>query len=204
MPDLGARQAGVGITQCGADRFDFFLFEDLVFHEKYVPGTTAIIVSATGVYWPAFGKRECGDTMSRYAKQIDDIRTGKFTRAQLAIMETNAKRTITQGDPEAALVLEAIRQAKPRDLYYVFMGFCPNADLSNRVDGEWREQGICSMDLWESAGSERQAAEFMSIKVGDLVILKKNQKIGETMRLSGFGRVTRIRASTDPLQSTTC
>jgi hypothetical protein len=52
--------------------------------------------------------------------------------------------------------------------------------------------------LWESAGSERQAAEFMSIKVGDLVILKKNQKIGETMRLSGFGRVTGIRASTDP------
>lgn len=92
----------------------------------------------------------------------------------------------------------AIRQAKPRDLYYVFMGFCPNADLSNRVDGKWREQGICSINLWESAGSERQAAEFMSIKVGDLVILKKNQKIGETMRLSGFGRVTGIRASTDP------
>jgi hypothetical protein len=136
--------------------------------------------------------------MSRYAKQIDDIGTGKFTRAQLATMETNAKRTITKGDPEAALVLEAIRQAKPRDLYYVFMGFCPNADLSNRVDGKWREQGICSMDLWESAGSERQAADFMSIKKGDLVILKKNQRIGETMRLSGFGRVTGIRPSTAP------
>jgi hypothetical protein len=38
----------------------------------------------------------------------------------------------------------------------------------------------------------------MSIKKGDLIILKKNQKIGETMRLSGFGRVTGIRASTDP------
>jgi len=136
--------------------------------------------------------------MSRYAKQIDDIRGGKFTRAKLAIMETNAKRTFTKGDPEAGLVLEAIRQAKPRDLYYVFMGFCPNADLSNRVDGKWREQGICSINLWESAGSERQAADFMSIKKGDLIILKKNQKIGETMRLSGFGRVTGIRSSTDP------
>jgi hypothetical protein len=136
--------------------------------------------------------------MSRYAKQIDDIRAGRFTRAKLAIMETNAKRTLTNGDPEAALVLEAIRQAKPRDLYHVFMGFCPNADLSNRVDGKWRQQGICSINLWESAGSERQAADFMSIKKGDLIILKKNQKIGETMRLSGFGRVTGIRSSTDP------
>jgi hypothetical protein len=34
MPDLGAGLAGVSITQCGADRFDFFLFEELVFHEE--------------------------------------------------------------------------------------------------------------------------------------------------------------------------
>jgi hypothetical protein len=121
--------------------------------------------------------------MSRYAKQIDDIRAGKFTRAKLAIMETNAKRTLTKGDPVAALVLEAIRQAKPRDLYYVFMGFCPNADLNNRVDGKWREQGICSINLWESAGSERQAADFMSIKKGDLVILKKNQRDDAPVRV---------------------
>jgi hypothetical protein len=41
--------------------------------------------------------------------------------------------------------------------------------------------------------SERQAAEFMSIKKGDPIILKKNQEMGVSMRLNGHGRVTGIR-----------
>jgi hypothetical protein len=36
-------------------------------------------------------------------------------------------------------VLDAILQAKPRDQYYLFMGFCPNAELANRLDIEWNE-----------------------------------------------------------------
>ena len=68
-------------------------------------------------------------------------------------METNARRALTKGAPEAALVLDAIRQAKPRDLYCVFMGFCANADLSNRMDGKWREQGNCSI----KCGNRREA-----------------------------------------------
>ena len=129
---------------------------------------------------------------------IDKLRSGTVSRASLAGYEKNAAMAVSQGKPWPQDVLEALRQAKPQDLYYAFIAFCPNADVNSRVDGIWREQGICSIDLWEAPRSKRQAADFMGIKVGDLVIMKKNQMYGATMHLCGHGRVTGIRGATNP------
>ena len=96
------------------------------------------------------------------------------------------------------MVLKAIEQAKPKDLYYVFMGFCPDATLDNRLDAEWRRDGICYMQHWD--GNERQVQDFDDIKVGDLVVLKKNQVMGKTMRLYGHGRVAGIQYANHPLR----
>jgi hypothetical protein len=130
----------------------------------------------------------------KYQKIIDNIRAGKHSRAGLNNMETNACRALKKkGDQEAQLVLDAILQAKPRDQYYLFMGFCPNADLANRLDIEWKAQGICTYapdETWLTPATEKQAELFADIRVGDMVILKKRQKIGESMRLYGHGRVT--------------
>jgi hypothetical protein len=131
-------------------------------------------------------------------KLIDKLRSGTVPRASIAAYETNAKIARSQGKPWPQDVLDALRQAMPKDMYYAFIAFCPNADTNNRVDGIWREQGICSIDLWDAPRSRQQAADFMSIKVGDLVIMKKNQKYGVTMHLCGHGRVTGIRGATDP------
>jgi len=131
-------------------------------------------------------------------KLIDKFRSGTVSRASLIGYETNAKIAAAQGRQWPQDVLDALRQAMPRDLYYVFMGFCPNADINERLDTAWREQSICTMNLWDGPSGERQAADFMNIKVGDLIILKKNQELGVTMRLYGFGRVTGIRQSIDP------
>ena len=124
-------------------------------------------------------------------KLIQRIRSGTIGRAELSILEDNARHQL-KGNSEAQFVLEAIEQARPKDLYYVFMGFCPNADMSNRRDVEWREQGRCTMERWDG-WSATQLADYESIKVGDLIILKKRQEIGVSMRLYGYGRVNGIK-----------
>jgi hypothetical protein len=122
-------------------------------------------------------------------KLIQRIRAGEIRRADLVIYEANARQK--RNDQDAIFLLEAIAQARPKDLYYVFMGFCPNADMNNRRDIEWRKQGRCTMEKWDG-WSARQLADYESIKVGDLIVLKKRQKIGVSMRLFGYGRVTGI------------
>jgi hypothetical protein len=60
-------------------------------------------------------------------------------------------------------------------------------------NNQWKAQGICTYapdETWLTPASEKQAELFADIRVGDMVILKKRQKIGETMRLYGHGRVT--------------
>ncbi len=70
-----------------------------------------------------------------------------------------------------------------------FIGFCPGGDFGLRRDGRWRKLGICEFDY---DGSPIQTRRFASIRVGDRVILKKNQVRGKTMRLFGHGEVTAI------------
>lgn len=93
------------------------------------------------------------------------------------------------GDADALEVMSAIDIAKPVDSYILFMGFCPGADFSERLDIEWKKKGICRFDYHES---EHQVARFNSICAGDLVILKKREQFGKTMKLYGYGRVKDI------------
>ncbi len=78
--------------------------------------------------------------------------------------------------------------------FFAFLGFCPDADFSRRRDTRWRECGICEYEV--DLGS-RQEGLFSRINVGDIVILKKRQIFGKTMRLYGHGQV--IGVDTGPL-----
>lgn len=132
--------------------------------------------------------------MNKYKKTIDRINSKELTRSELASLKENAKTKFLQGDLDAEVVLIAIEQAIPKDEYTVFMGFCPNAELANRLDTEWREKGICT---FQHHDSEHQVERFNNIRTGDLIVLKKRQEFGKTMRLYGHGRVTRIENTPD-------
>jgi TPR repeat protein len=71
----------------------------------------------------------------------------------------------------------------------VFFGFCPGADFTRRLDTRWKELGICEFQYFES---KIQVKRFASIEIGDLIVLKKRQVIGKTMRVYGYGLVTGI------------
>lgn len=123
----------------------------------------------------------------KYQAQLDKIATRQYSRAELAKLRVNAAAKVKAGDLEAKIVLEAIDQASPADDQVVFMGFCPGASLANRLDIEWRRDGICTFIY-----SPPQVERFNSISPGDLIVLKKRQTFGKTMQLFGHGRVSGI------------
>lgn len=125
----------------------------------------------------------------KYQNKIDQLRSGRLTRAQIANLQQNAQRILNQGDTDAQFVLDEIQYSKPADTSILFMGFCPAADFSNRLDIDWKEKGICRFDYLES---EVQLNRWNEVCVGDLIVLKKREKFGKTMKLYGFGRVMKI------------
>lgn len=127
--------------------------------------------------------------LTKYAKALERIHSGTMTRSDLAALRENAAAKVEAGDREAEQVVTAIGQAKPLDSYVLFMGFCPGADFSDRLDIEWKAKSICRFDYLEST---QQLERFNSICVGDLVILKKREQFGKTMKLFGHGRVRSI------------
>lgn len=127
---------------------------------------------------------------NKYHKTIESIKAGKFSRADLARIQTKADAGVQRGDNDSRALLDALNSAIPPDEQYVFMGFCPDATFDNRLDIEWKAKGVCTFVFWES---EQQRDRFHAISRGDLIILKKRQKFGETMQLFGFGRVKRLR-----------
>lgn len=97
---------------------------------------------------------------------------------------------VSEGDKDAAQVIQAIiDEACPSELEYVFMGFCPGANVTNRQDEKWKSEGICDFLFFSS---KHQADRFNKIAPGDLIILKKRKVIGKTMTLHGHGRVRAI------------
>lgn len=130
--------------------------------------------------------------MSPYAKILSRIGSSHLSREELSSLRANALKVIGRGNAAAQEVLDAINRAAPTDSYFVFMGFCPGADFSNRLDMEWKRKGICTFEFFDS---ERQMKRFRSIHVGDMIILKKNQERGRTMRLYGHGRVASLDKS---------
>ena len=125
----------------------------------------------------------------KYKNILDKISLGKMSRSELQDLRNNALTKFKAGDDEAMAVVSAIDVAKPKDTYILFMGFCPDADIGNRVDIEWKAQGICTFNYPESTV---QVNRFNDVNTGDLVVLKKNAELGKTMTLHGHGRVTGI------------
>lgn len=130
----------------------------------------------------------------KYARILDSIASGRLNRLELSKIKANAESKFAQGDHEALDVINAINVAVPSDRYVLFMGFCPDADFDNRLDMEWKEKGICRFD-WDE--SPVQMERFHSICAGDLVVLKKREKFGKTMRLFGHGRVASLATDED-------
>jgi len=125
----------------------------------------------------------------KYDNAIVRIKNGSMSRADLVKLKKNADDKYSSGDLDAKLVLDAINNATPADSYILFMGFCPGADFGERLDIDWREKGICRFDYLES---EQQVTRFNTICKGDLVVLKKREQFGKTMKLYGHGRVNSV------------
>ena len=130
----------------------------------------------------------------KYEKTIEQIKSGTLTRDALRTIRERATGALANGDEDARSVLQALDHAVARDWRIVFMGFCPNGELANRVDGRWRAEGTCTFDYDES---EAQMNQFRSIIAGDLVVLKKSEVHGKPMSLHGHGRVTGTRTGAD-------
>ncbi|WP_395660115.1 hypothetical protein [Aestuariivirga sp.] len=130
--------------------------------------------------------------MDKHARMVAYINSTALSREDLSTMRLRAQEAIDGGDRGAQMVLDAVNRTAPSDRYFVFMGFCPGADFSNRLDIEWKSNSTCTFEFYES---ERQMKRFRSIQVGDLIILKKIQKRGKVMRLYGHGRVTALDKS---------
>jgi len=125
----------------------------------------------------------------KYDKILESIGSGRLNREKLAKIRKNAEAKLKGGDMDAQFVLDAINISVPSDDYILFMGFCPDADVDNRLDGIWKDKGICEFD-WEE--SQVQMDRFSQICSGDLVVLKKREVFGKTMKLYGYGRVKSI------------
>lgn len=130
----------------------------------------------------------------KYEKTIEQIRSGTLTREALRTIRERAVGALATGDQDAGSVLRALDNAIARDWRIVFMGFCPNGELANRVDGRWRAEGICTFDYDKS---EVQMNQFRNIVAGDLIVLKKSEVHGKLMSLHGHGRVTGTRTGAD-------
>ena len=130
----------------------------------------------------------------KYQRIIDQIASGALTRAELQTMRERAAAKLSKGDEQARTVLQTIDSAIARDHGIVFMGFCPNGELSNRVDGYWKANGLCTFDYDESLD---QMTLFRSICTGDLIVLKKTEVFGQFMSLHGHGRVASTRTGSD-------
>jgi hypothetical protein len=121
-----------------------------------------------------------------YERTIENIRSGQMTRGELKTVRENALAKKLAGDPHADAVLQAVDQAVAKDAGIIFMGFCPNADLANRRDIEWKANSVCTFDYYTD---KVQMNTFHNICAGDLLVLKKSETFGKTMRLFGHGRV---------------
>jgi len=68
----------------------------------------------------------------------------------------------------------------------VFVDFCPGGVISNRQDVAWIQQGICAFDRF---ATDDQKELFDSIRIGDLLVMKKDLAPTSAMRLHAHGRV---------------
>lgn len=141
--------------------------------------------------------------MIDYEKLINDLDPiiqkmvkGEFSRTDRIKIYENAKRALKENRDidRAKKIINAYKSTAvpPLQEEYVFMGFCPGATLENRQDELWYADGICMFD-WVS--DPLQMKRFYDIQVGDIIVTKKREKFGETMMLSGHGKVRLLEES---------
>ena len=119
---------------------------------------------------------------------IKNVSDGKYNRAELLNLKLNAENYLSK-NPRIFDLLELISNTSvpELELEYVFLGYCPGADLKRRRDTEWIEKGFIDFHFIES---KSQMARFEAIHPPDKIILKKREKIGKTMIIHAFGEVT--------------
>ena len=127
-----------------------------------------------------------------HAEIIDQVNRSVFMPSQLAAIERRANMLIGKGDLSAQDLLDAVASAAQRDRCIAFLSFCPGGVLRNRLDVMWRKQGNCTFEFHPGNG---QSEDFKKIAIGNLLVLKKVQQYGETMRLYGHGRVLGVSAT---------
>lgn len=132
-----------------------------------------------------------GPTDKQVIRAIERVRKGEHSRTDLLKLKTNAKLLLSKGNTDAQFLIDEINRTPVTALQkeYVFMGFCPGGDINNRLDSEWMEEGFCKFDFHESLP---QLERFRRIHTGDVIILKKREKFGETMQLFGHGVVKKL------------
>ena len=130
----------------------------------------------------------------KYKDILDKITAGRYTRGDLVRIRKNALAKVSTGDQDAQAIVDAIDGAVPADPRIVFMGFCLGGDVGDRLDHEWKKDGVCT---FHHHGSKHQVERFDDIWAGELIVLKKRQQIGKTMRLYGHGRVIGVKYDTD-------
>ncbi len=130
----------------------------------------------------------------KYQNVVDRIQAGKLTRDELREVRQKALVQQNAGDEDASTVVLAIDGAVARDSGILFMGFCPGAELKNRLDIAWKEQGVCTFNHDKDP---KQVNTFMNICAGDLVVLKIAEQFGKTMALHGHGRVAALKTGAD-------
>ncbi|RUO76447.1 hypothetical protein [Pseudidiomarina taiwanensis] len=127
---------------------------------------------------------------------IQKMVKGEFSRTDRKQVYDNATKRLKKNiDVERAKrIIYAYKsiEVPPLQQEYVFMGFCPGATLENRQDELWYADGICEFD-WVS--DPVQMKRFYDIQVGDIIVTKKREKFGETMMLSGHGKVRLLEES---------
>ena len=133
----------------------------------------------------------------KYQKQLDKLCSGAMSRADITKLKANAEALVARGDKDALIILDNINSSKPTDSRILFMGFCPDADFNQRLDLKWKQEGICRFDFLVS---KPQVDRWNTLCTGDLVVLKKREKIGKTMKIYGHGRIKKIAHDNDELR----
>ena len=131
------------------------------------------------------------------------ITAGEISRSKLLSLHRNLvdRRDLVQGDKQrtADALIEVIRNTfvPPLQSNYLFMGYCPGADIRRRRDEIWIKDGFCNFAF---VSSQHQVNNFFKVLPGDLIILKKREKFGKTMLIHAHGKVTGLRLNKEGMR----
>jgi len=133
----------------------------------------------------------------------EKIAAGEISRSKILALHRNLvdRLELVQGDKLrlANDLIAVIRTTyvPPLQSEYLFMGYCPGADIRRRRDEIWIKDGFCNFAF---VSSKHQVKNFFKVLPGDLVILKKREKFGKTMLIHAHGKVTSLESNKDGMR----